>query len=277
MTEASFRFDEVGAWSVLKLDIIEKYGAAYTKAFAGAKGRGLKKYYIDGFSGAGAHVAKDTGAQIEGSPTRALKISPPFDGFYFIDLDTDKTAYLETLCKGRKDVHIFTGDANQYLKEILPNIQYAKYNRALCLLDPYGLHLDWEIMAMAGQSKAVDMFLNFPIMDMNRNAIWRNPEETPSEGIERMNRFWGDDSWRQASYAESAQQNLFSSPDLIKQPNEAIVTAFRERLKKVGGFAHVPEPLAMKNSNNAVVYYLIFASPKPVADKIIQDIFANYR
>ena len=51
-------------------------------------------------------------------------------------------------------------------------------------------------MEMAGQSRAVDMFLNFPVMDMNRNAIWHNPSVVPQDGIDRMNRFWGDDSWR---------------------------------------------------------------------------------
>jgi three-Cys-motif partner protein len=70
VTDPDFRFDKVGAWSVLKLDIIEQYGAAYTTAF-NVSGRGLKKYYIDGFSGAGAHVVKKTGQQIEGSPARA--------------------------------------------------------------------------------------------------------------------------------------------------------------------------------------------------------------
>ena len=29
----SFEFDEIGIWSELKLEIIEKYGAAYTRAF----------------------------------------------------------------------------------------------------------------------------------------------------------------------------------------------------------------------------------------------------
>ena len=46
---------------------------------------------------------------------------------------------------------------------------------------------------MAGHSRAVDMFLNFPVMDMNRNAIWRNPNAVPKDGIDRMNRFWGDE------------------------------------------------------------------------------------
>jgi hypothetical protein len=66
----------------------------------------------------------------------------------------------------------------------------------------YGLHLDWQAIEMAGQSRAVDMFLNFPVMDMNRNAIWRDPNGVPKDGIDRMNRFWGDESWRTAAYAE---------------------------------------------------------------------------
>jgi three-Cys-motif partner protein len=276
VTAAPFRFDEVGYWSELKLEIVERYGSAYTTAFANQKG--LKKYYIDAFSGAGVHVSKRTGGQIEGSPARALKVSPPFDHFYFIDMEPDKTKYLAALCANRSDVTIHTGDSTRYLTEqLLPTIRYKNFNRALCLLDPYGLHLDWEVMLQAGQSRAIDMFLNFPVMDMNRNAIWRNPDKVPQDGIERMTRFWGDESWKKAAYAESPQQNLFSAPALIKQGNDAIVRSFRDRLKKIAGFSVVPEPLPMKNSNNAVVYYLFFASQKPVAQKIIDDIFAKFR
>jgi three-Cys-motif partner protein len=146
----------------------------------------------------------------------------------------------------------------------------------LCLLDPYGLHLDWEVVLQAGQSKAVDMFLNFPVMDMNRNAIWRDPENTPAGGVDRMNRFWGDESWRSVAWTESRQGGLFG-PVMEKQSNDAIVAAYRKRLQEVAGFGFVPEPLAMRNSRNAVVYYLFLASPKAVAQKIIIDIFKKYR
>jgi len=80
-------------------------------------------------------------------------------------------------------------------------------------------------MQLAGQSQAVDMFLNFPVMDMNRNAIWKYPTGVPQDGVERMTRFWGDESWKKVAYVESAQGNLFSPPDLVKQDNDAIVTA----------------------------------------------------
>ena len=274
----NFQFDEIGRWSELKLEIVEKYGAACTTAFSNEKGIALQKYYIDAFSGAGVHVSKETGRQIEGSPARALRVRPAFDYFYFVDLNAEKTAYLKSLCAGRDDVDVVTDDASSYLiKKLLPNIQYEKFNRALCLLDPYGLHVDWEVMRQAGQSRAVDMFLNFPVMDMNRNAIWRNPELARQEGVERMTRFWGDETWKQAAYADSPQYDFFSVPGRIKQDNDTIVAKFRERLKKVAGFNFVPEPLPMKNSNNAVVYYLFFASPKPVAEKIIESIFLHYR
>lgn len=275
MIDLPFRFDEIGNWSQIKLEIVEKYGGAYTKALAGTPN--LKKFYIDAFSGAGVHVAKGTRTLVEGSPVRALKITPPFDGYYFIDLDADKTDFLRAMCGDRRDVEIHTGDANVYLTHtILPKIQYKKFTRALCLLDPYGLDLNWNVMQLAGQSKAVDMFLNFPVMDMNRNAIWRNPDRIPQSGIDRMSRFWGDESWREAAYGESPQGNLFGA-EMVKQDNDQIVAAFRERLTKIAGFDYVADPLPMRNTRKAIVYYLFLASPKAVAQKIITDIFKKYQ
>ena len=131
MNDLAFKFDEIGIWSELKLEIVEQYGAAYTKAFA--RNPRLKKYHIDGFSGAGVHVAKRTKAQVEGSPARALKVQPPFDGYCFIDLNADKTDYLRAVCGDRKVADIYTGDLNEYLtKTVLPEIQFKKFTRALC-------------------------------------------------------------------------------------------------------------------------------------------------
>ena len=152
MTQGPLEFDEIGVWSELKLEIVEKYGSAYTNAFRTSTN--LKKYYIDGFSGAGVHVSRRTGKQIEGSPTRALKVSPPFDRYHFIDLDKGKTDFLRSTCGHRSDGQIHTGDCN-------------------------------------------DRF--------------------------------------------------------------------------------VPKPLPMRNSTNAVVYYLFLASQKSVAEKMINDIFSKYR
>jgi len=140
------------------------------------------------------------------------------------------------------------------------------------MLDPYGLHLNWTVIAEAARLRTIEIFLNFPVCDMNRNVLWRNEGASP-ENIERMNAFWGDTSWRDAAY--SSEGNLFDIPE--KQSNEVVVEAFRKRLQMVAGFKHVPEPAPMRNSVNAVVYYLFFAAQQPAAEKIVADIFDAYR
>jgi three-Cys-motif partner protein len=116
----------------------------------------------------------------------------------------------------------------------------------------------------------------FPVADINRNVLWHDRKGVSAEQIRRMNAFWGDGSWKQAAYAPSSQPDFFGPPAEEKLSNEAVAEAFRERLKKVAGFRHVPKPIAMRNSHNAVVYYLFFASQKPVAANIIKDIFEKY-
>jgi hypothetical protein len=69
--------------------------------------------------------------------------------------------------------------------------------------------------------------------------------------------------------------NLFGFEE--KQGNDAVAGAFKERLKDIAGFKHVLDPMPMRNTRGAIVYYLFFASQKPVAEKIVNDIFKKYR
>jgi three-Cys-motif partner protein len=268
------RHDEIGYWSEIKLDIIKEYASAYSKILTARK---LYHIYIDAFAGSGKHLSKNTGEFISGSPLNALWVDPPFKEYHFIDLDIQKIKSLEELAGSRGDVHIYHGDCNQVmLDKVIPKVKYENYRRALCLLDPYGLHLDWQVIFTIGQMETFDIFLNFPIADMNRNVLWHDPEGVSSSQIDRMNRFWGDDSWRKAAYIRSPQMKLFGDTETEKTSNEMIAEAFRQRLKNVAGFQHVPKPIAMRNTQNAIVYYLFFASNKPVANHIAQDIFKKY-
>ncbi len=265
------KLDEIGEWSELKLDILKKYAGAYCTIL---KARNLHPFYIDGFAGAGLHVRKSTGELIQGSPLNALEIVPPFEGLHLIDLDQSKVAALKQHTAGMKHVHVYGGDANEILfNEVFPNIRYEDYQRALCILDPYGLHLRWEVIAEAAKKGTIEIFLNFPTLDMNRNVLLWSPENASPEDVERMNAFWGDTSWRDVAYSTTA--NLFGWPE--KQPNDVIAAAFRERLQKVAGFKYVPEPVPMKNSRSAILYYLFFAAQKETAENIVVDILSKYR
>jgi three-Cys-motif partner protein len=123
--------------------------------------------------------------------------------------------------------------------------------------------------------RSIEIFLNFPMMDMNRNALWTNPSGISAEDLERMTAFWGDESWRTTVYR--GQLTLDGGEDLVKvATNREVAAAFRKRLREVAGFREVPEPIPMRNSKNAIVYYLFFASQNATGAKIARHIMKNY-
>jgi three-Cys-motif partner protein len=271
----------VGYWSEIKLEIIREYASAYSRILAAQTRPRLKHVYIDGFSGSGVHVAKSTKELVWGSPTSVLMVEPPFKEYHFIDLDEGNIDALEMQVRSHtrgpydpKSTFFYNDDCNRVLlSDVFPRVRYEEYVRGLCLLDPYGLHLDWTVIRTAGQMRSVEIFLNFPIMDINRNVLRRDPGTTDPNQADRLTRYWGDESWRQAAY--STTSNLFGYEE--KTSNESLANAFRERLKSVAGFDYVPAPMPMTNSKGAVLYYLYFASQKPVASRIVRDIFKKYQ
>lgn len=236
--------------------------------------RGFYHVYIDAFAGPGVHISRKTGSYVLGSPLNALEVQPSFREFFFIDIESEKADLLREYVGQRDDVHVYAGDCNDILlKQIFPNVNYSDFRRGLLLLDPYGLHLNWEVVLQAGQMKTIDLFLNFPIMDMNRNSLWRQPERVGQSGIQRMNAFWGDESWKEIAYR---QEDTLFGPELVKEEGSTVVEAYRQRLKQIARFEHVSRPLPMRNNQGALIYYLLFASQKRVAEGIVEDIFRKY-
>lgn len=270
------KLDKIGIWSEIKLEIVRNYASAYTKILS--KKDWCRGYiYIDAFAGAGLHLRKETGEFVHGSPLNALKITPPFTEYHFIDLDEDKVESLKKITKGKPDIHFYHGDCNEILiKDIFPKLTYDSFKRALCIFDPYGLGLKWETIKKGADLKTVDIFLNFSIMDANRNVLFEDLSMAKQEDIGRMSTFWGDTNWKELIYKE--EKDLFGEARQIKVDNfKRLALGFRERLRKVAGFKHVPEPVLMRNTKNGPLYYLYFASQQDVANNIINDIFNKYR
>lgn len=262
--------DDIGPWSEIKLAIIRDYAAAYSTILTA---RRLHHVYIDAFAGSGVHIARQTQELVQGSPMNALLIRHPFREYHFIDLDSVKVKTLRQQTSGYSNVHIHTGDANAVLRQLLPTIRWDEYKRALCILDPYGLHYHWDVIQMAGLSRTVEIFLNFSIYDANLNALHKNPEQVDPDQAQRFTQVWGDTSWRQVLY--TSEGNLFGYESKVS--NEDVARAYQERLRTVAGFSYVPAPLPIHNSKGAVIFYLYFAAHSPVAARIVEDIFENYR
>jgi hypothetical protein len=252
MMDKSFEYDEIGDWSQIKLEIVRKYATAYTTILS--KKSAIKKYiYIDAFAGAGTHISKATGEFVMGSPLNALNVTPPFSEIHLIDLDGGKTTELRRQAGSRQDVYVYEGDAN----------------------DPYSLNVDWTVLQTAGQMGTIEVFYNFMIMDANMNVLWRDPQNVSPAQAERMDKVWGDRSWRDAAYIK--QLGLFGGSSDIKTGNEVIAEGFRKRLEQVAGFKYVPKPIPMRNERGSTIYYLFFASPNEHGAHIVEDIFNKYR
>lgn len=171
----------------------------------------------------------------------------------------------------------YNADCNEVMLEsVLPRFSFAKCTRALCVLDPYKLTLDWKVVCAAGSSQAVEVFINFPVMQMNRNCKHENTSEILPGELKAMDRFWGDRSWHSVMFRPSAQTNLFGDEEMDRTENMDLVNAYCKRLREVADFGFVADPLAMRNSKNADVYFLIFAGPNKTGWKIVQDIYRKH-
>ncbi|TAN42555.1 MAG: three-Cys-motif partner protein TcmP [Nitrospirae bacterium] len=228
------KLDQIGFWSEIKLEIIKKYAKAYTSIMS--KQSWCKGYvYIDAFAGAGKHISRKTGELVPGSPLNALNVTPPFTEYHFIDLDEERAEVFNEIAGENQSVHSYHGNCNEILvKEIFPALNYDSFKRALCILDPYGLQLNWGTIKAAAELKTTDIFINFPIMDINRNILFEDFAKAESEDIERMNAFWGDESWKQLLYKEQA--TLFGDTHHIKiEDYQTLAKEFCKRLKQIGG------------------------------------------
>lgn len=275
MTRKRGRVDEIGYWSEVKLDIIRDYAAAYSRILSARRNPSFYHLYVDAFSGAGYHVSKSTGDLVPGSATNALKLEPPFREYHFIDLDAQRVGELRHAVGNHPDVHVYAEDCNVVLpRDVLPLCRRREYRRALWLLDPYSYHYHWWVIEAAGREGSIELFLNFPIMAIHRTVGQRDRGRVLPASKEHMALFSGDDSWEGVIY--SAESSLF-----LEHPNKAtgrsIVDAYRQRLRTVAGFSHVSEPVGMRNTAGNLIYYLLFAAQKPVAAKIVRDIFGKYQ
>ena len=272
-------YDEIGIWSEVKLAIIREYASAYARIMEAQRRdriRSLFWIYIDAYAGPGYHLSKTSGELVEGSPLIALSTNPPFNEYHFIDSEVGRAEQLRELAGDRQDVFTYGEDCNEILlNKIFPRAKFEEYKRALCLLDPYNIDLKWEVIEAAGKSKSVEIFMNFMIMDINRNALRKNPDKSIESKVAQMTRLWGDESWKDAGYDQIP--TLFEESMPHKVSNERFAEAFRERLEKKAGFKCVPKPMPMKTKNNSVIYYLYFASQNEKGMGIVNYIFDKYR
>jgi three-Cys-motif partner protein len=271
-----------GDWTTEKLERVRKYLQAYTTIFnANPRAQKLHTIYVDAFAGTGYRYSSRTRAEgvqilegfeedsqafLEGSVRIALDVEPRFNEYIFIEQDPEYARELEQLkaefTPKRGKISVVSQDANSYLLDWVNKTDWDK-SRAVVFLDPYGMEVEWPVIQALGNTKAVDLWILFPLgVAVNRLLTRAGPP--PEVWARALTRIFGTDAWQDAFYPKQKVLTLFGEE--VTQYKDAdfnkIGQFFIDRLKTA--FTAVsPKPLALRNSKNNPLYLLCFASGNP--------------
>ena len=197
---------------------------------------------------------------MDGSASLALKVDPRFDKYIFIERLGTRCAALEELKSEfpdkSEDITVEQGDANQKIRELCG--KNWSDHRAVLFLDPYGMQVEWATIETIAATKAIDLWVLFPLgIGVNR-LLTRSGEIPPSWRL-RLDKLLGTEDWYDEFYKKSSAPTLFGNEEerVEKASVESIGRYFNDRLKKI--FAGVAEPGVLKNRVNSPLYLLCFA------------------
>ncbi len=288
-----------GNWTSEKLERLQKYLRAYTKIFKrNPRAQFYTITYVDAFAGTGKcylrrrgcgsemlfselteKESQETQDFINGSARIALETEPSFDHYLFIEREREFANELESLRQDYPDkassINIQVADANQYLDQWCRDTDW-RCNRAVVFLDPYGMEVKWGLIETIAATKAIDLWILFPLGVAVNRLLPRSA--LPSESWARaVTRIFGTDEWQSKFYTKSGQLSfLGEKEEYTRQADlETVGQFFVARLQKV--FAGVaPNPLPLYNSRNLPLYLLCFAAANPekadIAVRIAQGV-----
>ena len=268
-----------GDWTKDKLDVLAGYLTAYTTAL---KDQPFVKGYIDAFAGTGYRDPRREGAvtslssdllfpdlaenapqeYLDGSARLALKTTPRFDRYIFIERSQRRCAQLEALkaefTELAPDIRIHNGDANAEIQKMCA-LRWGN-RRAVMFLDPYGMQVDWSTIEAIAKTEAIDLWLLFPLGIGVSRLLTKSGQIPPAWG-HRLDVLLGTKDWFDEFYRFEAPKTLFDSDEqrVVRASNNVIGRYFNERLKLI--FAGVAErPKVLLNSRKCPLYLLCFAA-----------------
>ena len=263
-----------GDWTQQKLESIRQYLVAYRMAL---KNTPFKTAYIDAFAGTGyrATSAKvepesllfpEMDSVLDGSARIALQTEPRFDKYIFIEKSPDRFAELEKLKEDfphlANDIKLENADANSYLKGLCQGPSW-KNHRAVLFLDPFGMQVTWETIEAIAETKAIDLWLLFPLGVAINRVLTRTGRISPTWRA-KLDEMFGASDWYEEFYRISQTRSLFDEEEVTEKISnfDSINQYYIKRLKTV--FAGVaPNPLLLHNSKNNPIFALYFAVGNP--------------
>jgi len=238
-----------GAWAKEKLYYLRRYLDIFSNGMKNKWDGRL--YYIDLFAGPGRCRIRGTGEEFDGSPLIALT-GFEFAQYYFFESDPACFHALEARVKSRAPkkldrVSMFLGDCNK-------TIEHANLTReglGVAFIDPTGIApISFETVTRLAEHRQLDLIINFS----EGMGIRMNLHQYAGTDTNALTRFIGSKRWRALG-----QQ----SPASFNQLCTDIANEYLANLGALGYIAVNSDWIAVKTDQNALLYYLVFASKNP--------------
>lgn len=248
-----------GPWTREKLTYVEKYAMAFMKAMAPKKTQGKwdQLVYLDLLAGPGRGIDHDTGIEFEGSPLRALRVSPPFDRLFFGDLNPKNIEALRRRIRQqdlpRVDLRI--GDCNALTKEVVA--QLPRRTLGLAFVDPEGFEATFR-MFQALATRRIDVLFLFP----SGIGIARNLRLFAKQPKSPMDDLWGGKEWRDLPPAKLAAGKRLNTEEALSL-DRPWVLRFRGKVADIGFQYQDEGDPCFSNEKNVPMYHLLFFSQDP--------------
>jgi three-Cys-motif partner protein len=235
-----------GAWAEEKLYFLRRYLDIFSN---GMKNKwGGKLYYVDLFAGPGRCRVRGSEKEFDGSPLIALN-DFDFANYYFFESEPACVAALDARAKTRtpnklEKVQIIPGDCNKEIEKV----EIPSEGLGVAFIDPTGIsQITFETVRKLIADRKIDLIINFP-EDM---AIRMNLHQYTESDESALTSFVGSARWRGLS------------PTSFDQACSEIAREYLANLGTLGYPSVDSDWIPVKTDNNALLYYLLFASKNP--------------
>lgn len=226
-----------GKWIEQKYYYLKRYLDIFSKGMKNQWSGNLT--YVDLFAGPGRCLIKTINKEEDGSPLIALQYD--FKKYVFIEESKELIEVLRIRCKNSPKfsrIEFIEGDCNSIVDKIVPHIDPVGLN--LIFIDPTGIDLHYKTMERIVRGKRADVLINIQFgIDIVRNFLSYKKKGANS----KLGLFLGDNvNW-----------------DKLNSPRDA-VKFYKERIKEIGYHTVEFKDITIRNTLNAPMYFLLFAS-----------------
>ena len=256
-----FPYEQPQYWSLLKLELLEKYSEA-AAAILGSQGHRVT--FVDLMAAEGYYASGDPGstgrlasiAERNAAAGRTVRC---------IAYESNTTAFARlqgNVAHAHEWVDVRNARWEDHTAELLDELQG---DFVVFFVDPMGL-ISWQALAPLAQRDHSEVMVNFSSTTAARLAgRWRKGGTSAAADAARLDEVFGGRRWTQAVEDASAPGTL----------HQRLAETYAMLLRDEAQYGVAWQPIAQRGSAGRPKYHIMFGSRHPKAFQVMNDVLAS--